>query len=134
MPPHAGEDKTIRVTYKGKAYLIPLSFIHEEHPGGPDAILPYADKDITDAFVAAGHSADAEATLMMFLQGTQPEARAALKKSQEQQHAGGAQGRKRIEDVNRWTAQQTAVALSAAVLAAGIVAAAFWMRAHRQTA
>lgn len=134
MPPTttaATDDTHIRVTYKGKAYRIPLTYINEEHPGGPDEILPYAGKDITEAFTQNGHSADAEATLMMFLDGTAPETREALKQEQAKRHAGGAQGRKRIDDVNRWTTQQTVVAMSVAVLTAGVVAAFLWKNAQR---
>lgn len=48
-----------RFYYKEKSYLVPKEYIHDEHPGGGDIILPYIDKDITDAFDDEDHSMDA---------------------------------------------------------------------------
>ena len=46
------------VSYKGK--LLNITSFLNDHPGGDSVIMPYLGKDITDAFIKAGHSAVAE--------------------------------------------------------------------------
>ncbi|GET91114.1 hypothetical protein, unknown function [Leishmania tarentolae] len=53
------ENIRYRFFFKGKSYLIPKDYIDNEHPGGGDEIMPYVDKDMTDAFEDADHSMDA---------------------------------------------------------------------------
>lgn len=120
----------MHVTYNGKPYRVPMSYINNEHPGGPDEILPYAGGlDITDAFADAGHSADAEAMLAMYLAGTAPEAQSAMRAEQASRHGGGGEGKRRIDDANRWTSRQTVVAVGTAVLTAGVAALFMWRKA-----
>lgn len=52
--------------YKGRTYRVPMSFVRR-HPNGRKLLLPYANRDITEAYKAAGHSKKATRTLMKFL-------------------------------------------------------------------
>lgn len=47
---------SIRVFYKGEPHLIPMALIRH-HPDGEKLILPYEEKDMTEAYEFAGHSA-----------------------------------------------------------------------------
>ncbi|CBZ29173.1 hypothetical protein, unknown function [Leishmania mexicana MHOM/GT/2001/U1103] len=53
------ENILYRFFFRGKSYLIPKDYIDHEHPGGSDEIMPYVDKDMTDAFEDADHSLNA---------------------------------------------------------------------------
>nr|CCM17881.1 hypothetical protein, unknown function [Leishmania guyanensis] len=52
--------------YEGRTYRVPLSFVRR-HPNGPKLLLPYANRDITQAYNEAGHSKKAMRTLLKFL-------------------------------------------------------------------
>ncbi|CAG9579283.1 hypothetical protein LMJF_31_1180 [Leishmania major strain Friedlin] len=53
------ENIRYRFFFKGKSYLIPKDYIDNEHPGGSYEIMPYVDKDMTDAFEDVDHSLNA---------------------------------------------------------------------------
>lgn len=55
----------IRVYYEGEPYLIPMSFVYK-HPDGEELILPYENKDMTEAYDEAGHSAKAMRRLLQY--------------------------------------------------------------------
>lgn len=122
--------KTIRVTYKGQTYLIPLDFVMKDHPGGPDAILDLANQDITDAFEEAGHSSDAETMLQAWLEGISKERQAEILASQKRKNEEQAQ--RRIAQTKRWRQLNTAIAVSTAVAAA--VGVAVYIVRRKQSA
>ncbi|KAK7198769.1 Cytochrome b5-like Heme/Steroid binding domain containing protein [Novymonas esmeraldas] len=65
--PVAGEaEEYIWHIYDGRTYRVPMSFVRR-HPDGRRLLLPYANRDITDAYNAAGHSKKAMRTLLRFL-------------------------------------------------------------------
>ncbi|KPI85764.1 hypothetical protein ABL78_5182 [Leptomonas seymouri] len=61
------DGERFRFFYRGKAYLIPQDYIDDEHPGGGDAIWPWVNKDMTDAFDDADHSLGALELLEEYL-------------------------------------------------------------------
>lgn len=58
MPPN-DKDERVMLIYKNKQYYVPMDYIQNEHPGGPDYIMDYINKDMTEAFDDADHSTDA---------------------------------------------------------------------------
>lgn len=62
----ADRETYVRLFYKGTNLLIPMSFVLNEHPGGAEYILQYANQDITSAFEDMNHSTDAHALLNTF--------------------------------------------------------------------
>ncbi|AYU81316.1 Cytochrome b5-like Heme/Steroid binding domain containing protein [Leishmania donovani] len=82
------ENIRYRFFFKGKSYLIPKDYIDNEHPGGSDEIMPYVDKDMTDAFEDADHSLNAVDMLEEWLDeeydlGIQPDPTAVASPAQE---------------------------------------------------
>ncbi|CAG9579284.1 hypothetical protein LMJF_31_1190 [Leishmania major strain Friedlin] len=67
-PPTAkdGAEGPIWHIYEGRTYRVPMSFVRR-HPNGQKLLLPYANRDITQAYHDAGHSKKAMRTLLRFL-------------------------------------------------------------------
>lgn len=59
--------QTCWMVYKGKVYDV-TAFLNS-HPGGKKVMMPYAGKDMTQAYDEAGHSADANAMLPKYCIG-----------------------------------------------------------------
>lgn len=61
-----GTEESIWHIYEGRTYRVPMSFVRR-HPNGQKLLLPYANRDITQAYNEAGHSKKAMRTLLKFL-------------------------------------------------------------------
>ncbi|AYU81317.1 hypothetical protein, unknown function [Leishmania donovani] len=61
-----GAGESIWHIYEGRTYRVPMSFVRR-HPNGQKLLLPYANRDITQAYNEAGHSKKAMRTLLKFL-------------------------------------------------------------------
>ncbi|KAG5496941.1 hypothetical protein GH5_01454 [Leishmania sp. Ghana 2012 LV757] len=59
-------EESIWHIYEGHTYRVPMSFVRR-HPNGRSLLLPYANRDITQAYNEAGHSKKAMRTLLKFL-------------------------------------------------------------------
>lgn len=62
-------EEHIWLIYNGETYHVPMTFVRR-HPKGRQLILPYANRDMTEAYDNAGHSKGAMRTLLKYANGS----------------------------------------------------------------
>lgn len=107
---------TVRVTYDGAQYHIPMYFIEEEHPGGPDIILHCAGGDITEPFNDVGHSNVARRQLQQWKAAADGGPAFVPPSKTKEKNVTAA-----VDASQRWQRRQTAVAVGTALLVALVV-------------
>ncbi|CAJ1010921.1 putative Cytochrome b5-like Heme/Steroid binding domain containing protein [Leishmania naiffi] len=115
----------VRLFYKGASLLVPMSFVLNEHPGGAEYILQYANQDVTSAFEDMNHSTDAHALLNSFAEVEEGELKDIYNPEEYQRKiklSHSHEERRCTTEMRRWR-QRTALVTATTTLAAMAVAA-----------
>ncbi|AYU81318.1 hypothetical protein, unknown function [Leishmania donovani] len=127
----------VRLFYKGTSLVVPMSFVLNEHPGGAEYILQYANQDITSAFKDMNHSTDAHALLNTFEEVEAKEGFRDIYNPAEYQlkiklsHSYDEE-RRCTTEVRRWRQRTTLITVMTTLAAMGV--AAYALRRHLQRA
>ncbi|KAK7198768.1 Cytochrome b5-like Heme/Steroid binding domain containing protein [Novymonas esmeraldas] len=128
----------VRLFFKGTSLLVPMTFVLNEHPGGAEYILQYANQDVTSAFEDMNHTASAHALLATFEEAEEEEEETCAKdiynpeeyqRKMKLSHRYDEE-RRRTEELRRWRTHTTLITASTTLAAIGV--AAFALRRHLQ--
>ncbi|CAC9518826.1 Cytochrome b5-like Heme/Steroid binding domain containing protein [Leishmania donovani] len=127
----------VRLFYKGTSLVVPMSFVLNEHPGGAEYILQYANQDITSAFEDMNHSTDAHALLNTFEEVEAKEGFRDIYNPAEYQRKiklshSYDEERRYTTEVRRWRQRTTLITVMTTLAAMGV--AAYALRRHLQRA
>ncbi|KPI85760.1 hypothetical protein ABL78_5178 [Leptomonas seymouri] len=124
----------VRLFYKGVGHLVPLSFVLNEHPGGAEYILQYANQDITSVFEDVGHSIDAHAFLKTFEETPGDRQKQIYNESKYKELLGDSLNftdeRIRLAEVRRWRRRNVSVTMGTTL--AAMAASIFFLSRLRQ--
>ncbi|CAG9579285.1 hypothetical protein LMJF_31_1200 [Leishmania major strain Friedlin] len=127
----------VRLFYKGTSLVVPMSFVLNEHPGGAEYILQYANQDITSAFEDMNHSTNAHALLNTFEEVEAKEGVRDIYNPAEYQRKiklshSYDEERRCITEMRRWRRRTTLITAMTTLAAMGV--AAYALRRHLQRA